>query len=150
MPGDGSTSARLSPTLIIAHAIHRTRLPKVVIFTTLFLLARLKERFPATRGSSGHRLFISAFMIASKVICDDTYSNESWCIVGPNLYTLKGVNQMEHEMCSYLQWLLHIEAPKLDAFTQDLSVGLLAQSSAAGCLLMRAAGTLVRGHLHSF
>jgi Cyclin, N-terminal domain len=90
----------------------------VVVFTALFLLARLKERFPAARGSSGHRLFISAFMIASKVICDDTYSNKSWCIVGQNLYTLKEVNQMEREMCSYLEWLLHVEAPELETFTQ--------------------------------
>jgi hypothetical protein len=50
---------------------------------------------------------------------------------------------MEREMCSYLQWLLHVEAPKLEAFTQDLSVGLLTQSSAACCVLVRAAGTLV-------
>ncbi|CAG7854827.1 SubName: Full=Uncharacterized protein {ECO:0000313/EMBL:CCA68718.1} [Serendipita indica DSM 11827] len=102
----------------IAYAIHRTRLPEVVVFTALFLLARLKERFPAARGSSGHRLFISAFMIASKVICDDTYSNKSWCIVGQNLYTLKEVNQMEREMCSYLEWILHVEAAELEAFTQ--------------------------------
>jgi hypothetical protein len=116
-PGNGSAPC---PPLahFIAYAIHRTRLPEVVVFTALFLLARLKERFPAARGSSGHRLFISAFMIASKVICDDTYSNKSWCIVGQNLYTLKEVNQMEREMCSYLEWLLHVEAPELEAFTQ--------------------------------
>jgi hypothetical protein len=102
----------------IAYAIHRTRLPEVVVFTALFLLARLKERFPAARGSSGHRLFISAFMIASKVVCDDTYSNKSWCIVGQNLYTLKEVNQMEREMCSYLEWILHVEAAELETFTQ--------------------------------
>jgi len=121
MFANGMTGASTScPPLahFIAYAIHRTRLPEVVVFTALFLLARLKERFPAARGSSGHRLFISAFMIASKVICDDTYSNKSWCIVGQNLYTLKEVNQMEREMCSYLEWILHVEAAELEAFTQ--------------------------------
>jgi hypothetical protein len=48
-------------------------LTQVVVFTALFLLVRLKEKFLAARRSSGNRLFISAFMIASKVICDDTY-----------------------------------------------------------------------------
>ena len=100
-------------TQFIAYTIHRTGLPEVVVFTVLFLLAGLKERFPTARGSSGHRLFISAFMIASKVICDDTYSNKSWCIAGQNLYTLKEVNQMEREMCSYLEWLLRVEALEL-------------------------------------
>ena len=60
---------------------HRTRLHSSVTFAALYLLQRLKARFPAARGSSGHRLFISAFMIASKVICDDTYSNKSWSIL---------------------------------------------------------------------
>ncbi len=87
----------------------------------LFILARLKECFPTTRGSSGRRIFISAFMIASKVICDDTYFNRLWYIVGQNLYTLKEVNQMEREMCSYLEWLLHVEAPELEAFTQRVT-----------------------------
>ena len=81
-----STSVPLahSPPLanFIAYAVHRTRLHSSVTFAALYLLQRLKARFPTAQGSSGHRLFISAFMIASKVICDDTYSNKSWSIVG--------------------------------------------------------------------
>ncbi|KAI0040767.1 hypothetical protein FA95DRAFT_1468472, partial [Auriscalpium vulgare] len=50
-------------------------------FAALYLLQLLKARLPSAKGSSGHRLFISPFIIASKIICDDTYSNESWCIV---------------------------------------------------------------------
>ncbi|KAG2146306.1 hypothetical protein DEU56DRAFT_978774 [Suillus clintonianus] len=34
-------------------------------------------RFPTARSSSDHRLFVSASMLASKVICDYTYSNKS-------------------------------------------------------------------------
>ena len=54
----------------IAYALHRKRLHSRVTFAALVLLQRLKAKFPTARGSSGHRLFISAFMIASKVICD--------------------------------------------------------------------------------
>ncbi|KIM28128.1 hypothetical protein M408DRAFT_309087 [Serendipita vermifera MAFF 305830] len=64
-PANGSALC-LVLTHFIAYAIHYNRLPEVVVFTALFLLARLQERFPAARGLSGHRLFISAFMIASK------------------------------------------------------------------------------------
>jgi hypothetical protein len=67
--------------LLIVYTLHRTRLHKSVTFATLYLLQHLKARSPAARGSSGHRLFISAFMLSSKVICDDTYSNKSWLIV---------------------------------------------------------------------
>ena len=72
----------MDPPRFIAYALHHTRLTPSVTFAALYLLQRLKTRFIAVHGSSGHRLLISAFMIASKVICDDTYSNKSWCIVG--------------------------------------------------------------------
>ncbi|GBE84351.1 hypothetical protein SCP_0603290 [Sparassis crispa] len=102
--------------LFIAYALHRTRLNASVTFAALYLLQRLKARFPAARGSSGHRLFISAFMIASKVICDDTYSNKSWSIVGQGMFALREINQMEREMCSYLEWQLNIEPKALQEF----------------------------------
>ena len=31
-------------------------------------------------------------MIASKVICDDTYSNQSWSIVAQKMFALKEIN----------------------------------------------------------
>jgi hypothetical protein len=40
------------------------------LFAALYLMQCLKARFPAAKGSSGDRLFISAFMLASKIICD--------------------------------------------------------------------------------
>ncbi|VDC01763.1 unnamed protein product [Peniophora sp. CBMAI 1063] len=91
----------------IAYALHRTCLPESVTYASLFLLQRLKARFSAAKGSSGHRLFISAFMLASKIICDDTYSNKSWCIVA----------QGHVETCSYLQWQLNVDKDVLADFT---------------------------------
>ncbi|KAG8932619.1 hypothetical protein FRC03_000751 [Tulasnella sp. 419] len=111
-----------SPTLaaFIAYALHRTRLNQSVTFCALFLLSRLKGRFPAARGSSGHRLFISAFMIASKVVCDDTYSNKSWCVVGQGMFSLREINQMEREMCSYLEWVLNVKPEELATFEAEV------------------------------
>jgi len=91
------------PSLSLAHfvawVLHHTRLTSSVTFAALYLLQRLKMRFIAARGSSGHRLH---FMIASGVICDDTYSNKSWCIAGQGSPVPPGTNQTECEMCSYL------------------------------------------------
>ena len=55
-------------------------------------------------------------MIASKVICDDTYSNKSWSIVGQGMFALREINQMEREMCSYLEWQLNVDPSKLREF----------------------------------
>ncbi|EKM53413.1 uncharacterized protein PHACADRAFT_259782 [Phanerochaete carnosa HHB-10118-sp] len=106
--------------LFIAYALHRTRLHESVTFAALYLLQRLKARFPAARGSSGHRLFISAFMLSSKVICDDTYSNKSWSIVGQGMFALREINQMEREMCSYLEWQLNVEPTALVEFQEKV------------------------------
>ena len=92
-------------------------------FAALYFLRRLKARFPAARGSSGHRLFISAFMLASKVICDDTYSNKSWSIVGQGMFALREISQMEREMCSYLEWQLNVESSALKEFEQKVTRG---------------------------
>ncbi|KAG8706166.1 hypothetical protein FRC08_001231 [Ceratobasidium sp. 394] len=74
-----TSQSAVTPSLahFVTYALHCTHLHSSVTFCVLYLLSRLKNRFPAARGSSGHRLYISAFMIASKVICDDTYSNKS-------------------------------------------------------------------------
>ncbi|KAI9433222.1 hypothetical protein H4582DRAFT_1820177, partial [Lactarius indigo] len=78
--------------------------------SSLLYILHVKVRFPA-KGPSGHRLFISAFMLALKVICDDTYLNKSCCIVlhlsGCSLWE---VNHMEHEMCSYLEGQLNLDS----------------------------------------
>jgi hypothetical protein len=115
-PAPPSTTPTPRLDYFIAYALHRTRLHSSVTFAALYLLQRLKARFPAAKGSSGHRLFISAFMLASKIICDDTYSNKSWCIVGQGMFALREINQMEREMCSYLEWQLNVEPTTLRDF----------------------------------
>ncbi|KDQ13284.1 hypothetical protein BOTBODRAFT_111719, partial [Botryobasidium botryosum FD-172 SS1] len=90
-------------TQFTARSLHRTRLHSSVTFATLFLLNCLKRCFPAARSSFDHCLFILASMIASKIICDDTYSNKSWCVVVQGMFLLREINQMEREMCVYLE-----------------------------------------------
>jgi hypothetical protein len=111
-----STHAHAKLPYFIAYALHRTKLHQSVMFAALILLQRLKARFPSARGSSGHRLFISAFMISSKVMCDDTYSNKSWSVVAQGMFNLREINQMEREMCNYLEWELTAANPMLSTF----------------------------------
>ncbi|KAF7795930.1 hypothetical protein EIP86_007097, partial [Pleurotus ostreatoroseus] len=55
-------------------------------------------------------------MLASKVICEDTYSNKSWSIVAQSMFALREINQMEREMCSYLEWQLNVDPMELHDF----------------------------------
>jgi len=106
-PGVSNTQLVLFPTCF--HTSHCLLLPKShgwstlwhIPFTThgcthlsfvvLYLFHRLKAHFLAVKRLSGHLVFISAFMLASKIICDDTYSNKSvgielmWLIIRPLL-----------------------------------------------------------------
>lgn len=115
-----TTNPQAQLPYFIAYALHRTKLHRSVCYSALVLLSRLKARFPAAKGSSGHRLFISAFMIASKVLCDDTYSNKSWSIVAQGLFALREVNQMEHEMVNYLDFELQVDPVTLEGFQSAL------------------------------
>ncbi|KAJ3522988.1 hypothetical protein NM688_g8795 [Phlebia brevispora] len=96
--------------LFIAYALQRTQLHHFATFTALYLLLHLKSRFPAVRRSSG------PLMLPSKAICDDTYSNKSWSIVGQEIFALREINQMEWEMYSYLEWQLNIDPQELKEF----------------------------------
>ncbi|KAG2740190.1 hypothetical protein P692DRAFT_20753865, partial [Suillus brevipes Sb2] len=84
-----SSNSQVKLPHFIAYALHRTKLHSSVTFAAL----QLKACFPTARGSSGHRLFVSAFMLASKVICDDTYSNKSWSIVAQGMFQLREIIQ---------------------------------------------------------
>ena len=53
-------------------------------------------------------------------MCDDTYSNKSWSIVGQGMFALREINQMEREMCSYLEWQLNVDPQHLKDFEQKV------------------------------
>ncbi|KAG1796237.1 uncharacterized protein HD556DRAFT_1210425, partial [Suillus plorans] len=70
-PGITSTPIQL-PLMSKAPSFRRIALPHTKLQSSINFAA------PTTWASLGHHLFISTFMLASKVICDDTYSNKSW------------------------------------------------------------------------
>ncbi|KAG2063270.1 hypothetical protein BDR04DRAFT_988616, partial [Suillus decipiens] len=111
----------------ISYALHRMKLRTSVTFAALVLLQRLKARFPTAHGSSGHRLFVSAFMLASKVICDDTYSNKSWSIVAQGMFQLREINRMERDMCQYLEWELNVDPVTLGEFEDMVKKDFIGQ-----------------------
>ena len=49
----------------IAYTFHQMRLHQSAIFMALCFLQHLKARFPMARGSSGHHLLISTFMLSN-------------------------------------------------------------------------------------
>ena len=75
--------------------------------------ADIKAQFPAICDFSGHHLFISAFMLTSKVICDNTYFNKFWSIISQGIFSLREINQMKCEIYSYLKWQLNIDLSQL-------------------------------------
>lgn len=107
----------------IAYTAYRTRSPDTIIFGAMYLLLRLKSSVRRTRGSTGERLFITALMVAWKVISDDVYSNKSWAAISRGLFTIKEINRMERDLCGFLQWRLHIDGEALSRFQERLQRG---------------------------
>ncbi|KAF5313702.1 hypothetical protein D9611_010234 [Ephemerocybe angulata] len=114
----------LPPLPEYIHVIQsRTQLHSSVSFIALMLIARLKARCPTATGTSGHRLFLSALMLASKMTHDEAYNNRSWTIVVAEYFSLREVNRMEREMCKFLEWDLLIDGAALAAFERAVRDG---------------------------
>jgi hypothetical protein len=67
------------------------------------------QEYFIAHDSSVHGLSISMFTIALKIMYGDTYLNEFWRIVVQGMFSLLEMNQMEREMCSYLEWKLTVD-----------------------------------------
>ena len=105
-----------------SYSLYRTRLPLPIVHQALFLLGKLKQRYPTARGSatSAHRLFLSSLMLSSKISMDDTYSNKSWQVVGQGLFELREVNQMERELFAFLGWNVVVRDEELAAWVDEV------------------------------
>ncbi|KAH7094150.1 hypothetical protein BKA62DRAFT_43841 [Auriculariales sp. MPI-PUGE-AT-0066] len=116
-----------SPT-DVAGVYHLTRFIAVILrdaglsnwyfaaYGALYLLKKLKSRFPKARGSCGFRLFLASFMIASKTMSDIAHTNGEWAEMGMSLFSTKVLFRMECEMFNYLDWKLIIRSEELEHF----------------------------------
>lgn len=104
----------------IAHALQRTNASESVTFLTLWLLRRLSTLQKDERAGSGHRLFISAFILAHKFMCDESFLNLSWCVVAQDLFELREINQMERELFHYLDMQINVDKETLVQFRDEV------------------------------
>nr|GAT56857.1 predicted protein [Mycena chlorophos] len=117
--GPSPPASQLKLSHFIAYALHRTELDTPVPYAALLLLQRLKGRHPSASGPSGHRLFLSALIVASKLIDAQYSSGESnavWCDIAQGMFSLPAINQMEREFCTYLDGDLAIDDAILAKF----------------------------------
>ncbi|KAF6742976.1 hypothetical protein DFP72DRAFT_994123 [Ephemerocybe angulata] len=122
-PLEHPTDKRTRATLpyFIARVLHRVNFHSSVVVAAMILLCRLKAQYPAVQGSSGHRLFLTALVIADKILNDDSYENESWVTLSIRMFPLAEINQMEQEMCSFLEWDLRVDGEMLRSFEAALN-----------------------------
>ena len=113
---DVTLQARRPLARFIAYIIYRTRTPDIIVFASMHLLERLRACVDTARGQTGYRLFITALVLAWKLLSDNAYSSGSWAKVSRGLFTAKGITRMEIEMCTYLGWRLHIDLVALTSY----------------------------------
>jgi Cyclin, N-terminal domain len=100
----------------IAYTLHCSKLHSSVTFAALVLLQRLKARFPTASDFSGHYVFITAFMIASKTICNDTYSNKDWSTITQGMFSARRIKRMKRDMRRDLEWEVTVDDTTLAIF----------------------------------
>ena len=100
----------------LRHVLRKTRTQPVVMVSTLLLLLRFRQRRTHGFGLSRRKLLITALMIASKTLCDTTYSNRAWVTAMNHLFTLHEINGMERQFFREMGWRLTISSAELFAF----------------------------------
>ena len=94
--------------------IHHVDLPYSISFSALCLLHRLRVYLV---GWSNHELFFIAFIVALKILCDNSHSNQEWSEFICGLFTHKEINEMERAFCHYMRWNFAIGHINLHNFT---------------------------------
>lgn len=105
--------------LYIASALAQAQLEQLVLFGALVLLQRYKMRLPqhVSYGRSAYRLFISSYMVATKLMYDRQRPMTTWRAIAQNTFSAQELTSMELEFCRALDWNLMIGQKHL-AFLQ--------------------------------
>ncbi|KAF8990533.1 hypothetical protein BDQ17DRAFT_1371762 [Cyathus striatus] len=113
---------RTFPSLpeFIAYVLRRTSMHYSVPIIALIYLDRLKLRFQDKTAKHGHRLFITAFILAAKFMCEEHYTNDEWVKVTMGMFRLAEINVMEREMLSALEWELGVDEDMVNGFHDTL------------------------------
>lgn len=61
-------------------------------------------------------------MIAAKIVCDDTYSNRIWVMIGlwQGMFQWREIYGMERDMFGFLQWNMHVVPEDLRSFEREV------------------------------
>ncbi|KAJ7178767.1 hypothetical protein C8R43DRAFT_1189309 [Mycena crocata] len=105
----------------IAYVVHYGELDEITVYASLVLLQRLEDRLPEFHRSSGRRLFLCAYMLASKLLWDGAYTTRSWRLLGQRLYTVEEINRTERLMCIRLEWVLSFNRADIETCTASVT-----------------------------
>ncbi|KAI0062671.1 hypothetical protein BV25DRAFT_1763856, partial [Artomyces pyxidatus] len=107
-------------TSFIANILRRSLTPKNTVIYALCLLTRLSAMHPNFRFKHGHVLFLSALILANKLLHDEVPTNLAWCEVSTAVANLPILNMMERDICQRLDWNLAVKYDDLVALENDL------------------------------
>ncbi|KAH0831088.1 hypothetical protein J3R83DRAFT_13649, partial [Lanmaoa asiatica] len=94
-PGPGTPSSTFKLSHLIVYALHGTKLHSSVTLAALVLLWHSR---PIFQPLGDRQVTACLYLLASKIICDNTYSNK--LIVAQGTFWLRGINQMERKLVS--------------------------------------------------
>jgi hypothetical protein len=122
-PSDRMECPQLDLDRFILHVIHSSGLPPDTVYLALFFLQRLKHRgYLLGQEETGHHLFLTAFMLATKCVHDRPIFNRSWEKLRIIPWSLQKINRMERDMCAHLGWDMDIDPELLLCFSESIAI----------------------------
>ncbi|CAG8571808.1 20702_t:CDS:1 [Gigaspora margarita] len=93
----------------------------------LIYVNRLKKTLPSTaRGDfdTPYKIFLSAILVASKYLSDQSLQNKTIADITDGLYTVKDVNTMERSFLGLLKYDLWVDRNEVEDFLDQHRVEL--------------------------
>ncbi|KAF0545096.1 cyclin domain-containing protein [Gigaspora margarita] len=106
---------------------NRSKVSKITMVVGLIYVNRLKKTLPSTaRGDfdTPYKIFLSAILVASKYLSDQSLQNKTIADITDGLYTVKDVNTMERSFLGLLKYDLWVDRNEVEDFLDQHRVEL--------------------------
>ncbi|CAA7270988.1 unnamed protein product [Cyclocybe aegerita] len=102
----------------IKAALQFSQLDVSIVVAAMTLLGQYKDAVPASVAyyDDAYRLFMSAYLVAAKVSCDNPRTLRWWRVVGRGKFDKDELVKMEMELCRVLKWDVQVDEAKFRYF----------------------------------
>ncbi|KAJ1310682.1 hypothetical protein OPQ81_009208 [Rhizoctonia solani] len=141
---DGGIPDGTYPTLdgFIAYGLFRSNSDIYVHYYTMHLIWRWRMHIkdPEMRAYHSHDTYLTALMVAKRMVSPEDYASELWDKVGQSIYSLEILGDNEQRLCKMVDWEVEMNILQAHSVTRHFKATIPGPSP-LDCFWTRLSGT---------